>query len=260
MKDLISVVIPAYNEELGVGKVIAEIHSTLRNQYAYEIIVVDNNSTDRTAEVAKDAGARVVFEAQQGYGSALTRGFSSVDRNANIVVMLDADYTYLPSSIPKLIEPILKNQADFVIGARIYKEKGSMSLLNRFGNKILDTTLSIVDIKVSDGQSGFRAMKKSVIDKLVHFLISDNMAFIQEMLIHSHNLGFRITEVPIPYRHRIGKSKLNPVRDGLWMMGTTLRITRDHSPLKIFGVLFILFEVAAALLGAYVLYRRFFEG
>ena len=102
MKDLISVVIPAYNEELGVGKVIAEIHSTLRNQYAYEIIVVDNNSTDRTAEVAKDAGARVVFEAQQGYGSALTRGFSSVDRNANIVVMLDADYTYLPSSIPNL--------------------------------------------------------------------------------------------------------------------------------------------------------------
>ena len=256
----ISIVIPAYNEEPAIGKLIGEIHETLRDEYQYEIIVVDNNSTDRTAQIAKDVGTRVVREYRQGYGSALITGFRSVSSDTAIVVMMDADFSYCPKDIPELIKPIIEDRADFVLGVRApeLREEGSMSLLNKVGNKILDKAIALTGLVVSDGQSGFRAVKKDVIDITPHFVHSTGMEFIDEMLLCANELGYRISEVPVRYRQRIGISKLNPFYDGVRMLLTVFGIIRDYSPFKVFGTLALVLELVAIVLGRYVMYV-FFE-
>lgn len=251
----VSVVIPAYNEEEAIGRVISDVHKTLKGKYKYDIVVVDNNSSDRTAELAKVAGANVIYETKQGYGHALFKGFKNISSKTSIVVMLDADCSYPPEAIPQLIDPIIKDEADLVIGARSIKERGSMGLLKRFGNKILNYSLGFAGLRVSDGQSGFRAMKKDVIDTVSYFLWSGGMAFIDEMLLHANELGFQIVEVPITYRKRLGKSKLNPISDGVRMLMTVTRILQEYSPLKFFGILSFIMVSAAGILASYVLYE-----
>jgi len=215
---LVSVILPTLNEERAISKCIKEVKEgfiNLKNK-GYDLkleIIVADSSTDRTAEIAGELGAKVIKVKEKGYGIAYLKGFDAA--HGEIIVMGDADGTYDFRELDKLILPILKGEADFVIGSRFKGEikKGAMSLLHRIGNRMLTFVLNwLFDLNISDAHSGFRAIKKSALEKLN--LKADGMEFASEMFIEASKAGLRIKEVPIVYRKRIGKSKLHSFKDG----------------------------------------------
>jgi glycosyltransferase involved in cell wall biosynthesis len=212
----VSVVLPCLNEADSVGLCVQEALEAFANAgIRGEVVVVDNGSTDGSAEVAAAAGARVVHEVQPGYGSALRAGFNAAE--ANIVVMADADYTYDLSKIPMLVEPIMRDEADLVLGARLdAATRRTMPFLHRYvGTPILTFLAARACGRrvVTDSQSGFRAFRRDRIAALE--LHSSGMELASEMLIRAARSGLRITEVQTGYRPRIGESKLATFSDGL---------------------------------------------
>ena len=212
----IVVVIPTLNEEQSIGFVLDEIHEVMKKRgYNYEVLVVDGRSRDRTVEIAKEKGARVIYQRRKGYGDALQTGFYyAKDRmGADIILMMDGDGTYDPKDIPKLVDPILSDQADFVTGDRLKNlKRGAMPLKNYLGNKFLAFLARLAfRIDVGDSQCGMRAFKAECLDDV--FLESEGMPFAMEMLGEFSRIKSRILSVPINYRPRVGKSKLNPFRD-----------------------------------------------
>ncbi|MEK6835362.1 MAG: glycosyltransferase family 2 protein, partial [Nanoarchaeota archaeon] len=201
-----SVVLPCKNEEATISTCINKIKKVLPKA---EIIVVDNNSTDNSALIAKKLHVKLIQEKKQGYGAALLRGFKEAS-NENII-MCDADNTYDLLELPKLIK--YKNY-DLVIGRREYIKKGSMPFLNRYiGNPFLSYLLrKFFKLDVKDAHSGFRLIKKKVLEKLN--LKTIGMELASEMLIKAAKNKLKIKEVPVTYYPRIGESKLNPFRDG----------------------------------------------
>lgn len=222
----ISIVIPCYNEEKGIGKVIASVpkdkFETLG--YEFEIIVVDNNSKDKTSEVAKSHGARVIFERKQGKGHALVTGFRNVSDNTDYIVMLDGDNTYKPKEIPRLVEPLESDFCDVIIGSRLEgKLNGtSLSLSHRLANWFFTFFVrKFYLVNTSDTCTGYFAWKKKVIDELVPYIKSSGFAIEAEMITKMARLGYKIYSVPITYDAREGDSKLSPIMDGIkitWMM------------------------------------------
>ncbi len=229
------VVIPSLNEAEGIGRVIDDLNTAL-NGKNFGILVVDGNSTDRTGEIAADKGALVIKQRDTGYGDALRTGFIYVRNrlNAKCIVMIDGDYSYDPHDVPKLIAPILSDEADMVIGNRLNGLKqDSMTKTNVLGNRILSWfARKTLRLKIHDTQSGLRAFKSELVDDMD--LESDGMPFAIEMLVDAHAVRARIIEIPISYRPRKGKAKLNPVKDGLMILGTILRLIRDTEPLLFF--------------------------
>lgn len=221
----IAVVIPTLNEEESISKVLDQINTSLLN-YNYRILVVDGYSTDKTAIMAANNGATVIFQYDRGYGDALFTGFDYVKNHfpSEVVVMLDGDLTYSPKDIPRLLKPILEKEADFVIGNRFGDmDKDAMPLINRIGNTILSwIARRIIGVNVHDTQCGIRAFKTELIDTM--FLLSSGMSFATEMLSQATRIGMRIKEVPINYQKRVGKSKLNPIIDGLGILFTILKL------------------------------------
>ena len=198
------VIIPAYNEEESLPKVIAEIPD-----FADEIVVVNNLSTDNTSEVAKKAGAIVLSENERGYGAACLKAIEYIkNKNFDIVVFLDADYSDFPGEMDLIVNPIIKDDCDLVIGSRIIgnREKGSMLLQAVFGNW-LATFLIVLFWKYKFTDLGpFRAIKYS---SLTHLNMKDrNFGWTVEMQIKAAKLRLKTTEVPVSYRKRIGKSKV----------------------------------------------------
>lgn len=158
MKHIV-VIIPAYNEESSVGKVISEVPDIVS-----EIIVVNNNSTDRTAEMAKKAGATVLFQPNAGYGNACLKGMEYISKEEtkpDIVVFLDGDYSDYPSEMTKILKPILEDNIDFVVGARVkeLRENGSMTFPQRFGNKLATKLMSLFFNSKFTDLGPFRAIK-----------------------------------------------------------------------------------------------------
>lgn len=251
---IISVVMPTLNEEEAISLVCEEIKTSL-DGYQIRPIVVDSNSTDATAQIAQAHGFEVVYQKGKGYGDALMKGFCHVlqSSDSEVIVMMDADGTYDPSEIPKLIEPIQKGEADLVIGNRfVGLQPGSMGLMNRIGNRLLSwIARKSLGIKVRDTQCGMRALSRELAAKLE--LRSSGMPFAIEMLSEAVEAESRIEELPITYRRRIGESKLSPWQDGLRILGTILRLTRDYQPLLFFGGIGLTFAVAGAVLGVEVL-------
>ena len=211
----IAVVIPALNEEAGIGTVLSQIKNVLA-PLNYSTIVVDGNSIDKTFEIAKNEGADLICQKGKGYGNALKEGFSYAcnEKLADIVVMMDADGTYDAKDIPSLIVPILSNEADVVVGNRFQgMETGAMSLINIFGNKLISLVVRLmVGIKVSDTQSGMRAIRANLLNRTL--IESEGMPFATEMFPKFKKEGARFAEISISYRVRKGNSKLNPFRDG----------------------------------------------
>jgi dolichol-phosphate mannosyltransferase len=224
-KTEIAVVIPALNEEKSISKVLDQINISLVN-YNYRILVVDGHSKDKTAIMAANNGATVIFQYDRGYGDALFTGFHYVKKHftSEIVVMLDGDLTYSPKDIPRLLKPILEKEADFVIGNRFgVMDKDAMPLVNRIGNKILSwVARQIMGVNIHDTQCGIRAFKTELIDTM--FLLSSGMSFATEMLSQATKIGMRIKEIPVNYQKRVGESKLNPIIDGLGILFTILRL------------------------------------
>jgi dolichol-phosphate mannosyltransferase len=249
----VAIVIPTLNEGKAMGDVIDGIREAMQ-QYDHEIVIVDGHSTDNTIDVSMQKGATIIYQRENGYGGALQTGFNHVydELKAPITVMMDADLTYDPKEMPQLIEPILKGEADFVIGNRFrHMEKGAMSLTNRVGNRILSWVVKkMLDVKVCDTQCGFRAFRTEILQN-VDFRNS-GMSFATEMLVEAKEAKARIAEVCITYRRRIGETKLSPFKDGVQIFGTILRLIRDYKPLLFFGGFGLILSLIGLLIGVNV--------
>jgi glycosyltransferase involved in cell wall biosynthesis len=226
----ISVIIPTMNEP-AIADVLHDVFDALQ-QYSVEVIVVDK-SKDETAMRAAELGAKVIHQTGTGYGDAYLTGFKHVSEDTETVVILDGDYTYDPYDIPKLLQPI-NDGADVVIGTRFaLMDKGAMSRRNALGNRMLTALLrSLYHVRLTDSQSGMRAIRRSALDRLR--LQSPNMPFASEMIIEAQKENLAITEVPIRYRTRVGQAKLDPFRDAFSILSITVRLVRDYNPLVIF--------------------------
>jgi hypothetical protein len=205
----ITVVIPCLNEEIALDQVLDGLPS-----FVDEVIVVDNNSTDRTAEVARARGALVVTELNRGYGRAYKKGFSYA--TGDIVITLDGDHSYPLDALSYLIEAFLHCRVGFLSASRFPTvNPEAMSMKHRIGNRILSMAMSVLFLRwVSDSQSGMWVFRRDVLPKMK--LTSDGMAFSEEIkieAIRNRDIGFR--EIAINYSQRIGERKLQPWRDGV---------------------------------------------
>jgi len=205
------------NEEKTIHKVISDIPQSLVD----EIVVVDS-LLDNTPLIAEKMGCRVIKEEKKGYGRALKVGIKNV--KGNIIVYMDGDYTYDPKEISLLISPIINEKFDVVLGCRINGnlKPGSMSKINKVGNRLITSLFNILfSINLCDSQTGFRAFRRDRIKDII--CKEDGMTFVTEQLIKLVKSGFRIKEVPVTYRIRDGKSKLNPLVDGLRITLTLIK-------------------------------------
>lgn len=199
---------PCYNEEEGLREVKAVLPD-----FVDEIVVSDNNSTDRTVEVAREINAVVVHEKKQGYGAAYKTGLAAATKD--VIVTFDADATYPADEIDKTIDHMIENDLDFISCSRFPLKNGqSMNFSNMVGNKIQTYTLWLLFFrKLQDSQSGMWVFKRKVLP-LLH-LTSDGMAFSEEIKIEAMtHKDIRFDEFHISYRERIGEVKLNKWKDG----------------------------------------------
>jgi glycosyltransferase involved in cell wall biosynthesis len=238
---LLSVVIPCLNEEGNIEKVVRVAREVLeREGIRGEIVVADNASDDRSAELAAAAGARVVHEPRRGYGSAYLAGFAAA--RGRYIVMADADLTYDFNDIPRFLEE-LESGAELVMGDRMDNiQPGAMPWLHRYvGNPVLSGTLNFFfKTGVRDAHCGMRGLRRDVLPRLD--LRTPGMEFASEMVIRASKEGLDIREFPIHYHPRGGESKLSSFRDG-WRH---LRFLLVHSPTH----LFIIPGLAMAVIGA----------
>jgi glycosyltransferase involved in cell wall biosynthesis len=206
----ISVVIPCHNEEEGIVAVLAQMPAIVD-----EVVVVDNCSTDATARVATEHGARVISETRKGYGYAHKAGYAAA--RGDIIVTMDGDGTYPPDSVPLLLYVMLEEKVDFITARRWYsKNGGTKSPVRLLGNAVLSGTMMALYFKfVVDSQSGMWLFKKEILADLD--LTSNGMALSEEIKIEAFtHPSVRAIEIPIYYGERIGESKLNIWRDGFY--------------------------------------------
>jgi len=199
----IVVIIPAFNEEESLPKVIKDIPD-----FVDEIIVVNNGSTDNTSEVAKKNGATVLIENEKGYGAACLKAIDYIKEKYEVVVFLDGDYSDYPEEMNLVVEPIIKDNYDLVIGSRMLgkREKGAMLPQAVFGNWLASFLIKLFwNYKFTD-LGPFRAIRFSSLQKLN--MIDRNFGWTVEMQIKAAKQSMRTTEVPVSYRKRIGKSKV----------------------------------------------------
>jgi glycosyltransferase involved in cell wall biosynthesis len=204
----ISVVLPCYNEEEGVRVTIADMPSLVD-----EVVVVDNNCSDRTAEVASALGARVVIEPRRGYGAAIKAGFRAA--TGDIIVTMDADATYPRNFIPVLLDVMIEEGLDFVSCDRTgHKSEEADSFLRVLGNFALNIAMFVLfGVWLTDSQSGMWILRRSILPQLA--LTSDDMSFSEELKIGAFtHKGIKARELPIYYKARVGESKLNLWHDG----------------------------------------------
>jgi len=250
----IAIVIPTLNEREAVGKVLDGVKDVM-DGYEYRMLVVDGHSIDGTEEIARKKGAEVIYQRGKGYGEALKTGFFYARKrlDAGVIVMIDADLTYDPKDIPELVAPILKDEADLVVGNRFAGiQKGAMPLINRVGNKLLSLIAKLtLRLKIYDTQSGIRAFRSELLDSMN--MVSRGMPFAIEMLAEALSADARIYETPVSYRPRVGKTKLNPIKDGGRILGITLRLMLDTQPLLFFGGIGTVLWIVGLLLHASML-------
>jgi glycosyltransferase involved in cell wall biosynthesis len=210
----VSVVIPSLNEAETIGICIEKIKAVFQRYGIKGEVIVADNSDDDTPKIARSLGAKVVTPDKMGYGYAYLYGLRHA--NGKYIVLGDADDTYDFTEMPKLLKPLMNNEADIVIGSRFKGEikKGAMPWLHRYiGNPLLTFLVNLFfNAKVSDAHSGFRAFKRDILEKIT--LNSAGMEFASEMIIKAVKAGLRISEVPITYYPRRGRSKLNSFKDG----------------------------------------------
>jgi len=259
----IIVTIPAYNEERTLGGVIEETKRVMQSyKYNFEVIVIDDGSTDRTALVAKKAGA-IVYSHPKNYGLAeafKTEIEKCLKHKADVIVHIDADMQYSPKEIPLLIREIEKG-ADLVLGSRFKGKIESMPLLKRFGNIAFSMVVSqVTKSSISDAQTGFRAFTKEVAEKIK---IISTHTYTQEQIIKAVKSKFRVKEVPVYFaKRRGGKSRLmsNPFGYAIKAWINLLRIYRDYEPLKFFGAAGAVFLFFGFLIGLIPVINFFLTG
>ena len=220
MPPIIKVIIPAFNEADSIAKVIGDIPKEVS-----EIIVVSNNSTDDTETVAKKAGATVLSEEKRGYGYACLKGMDHIARQnpkPDIVVFLDGDYSDYPEELSKIVAPIIEDDIDFVIGARVkeLREDGSMTFPQKFGNWLATSLMSLFFNSKFTDLGPFRAIKY---DKLLLLNMDDKTyGWTVEMQLKALKRNYSYREIPVKYRNRIGVSKVSGTVKGAIFAGVKI--------------------------------------
>ncbi|TDU42972.1 glycosyltransferase involved in cell wall biosynthesis [Gelidibacter sediminis] len=217
---IIKVIIPAYNEADSIGLVIKDIPDIVD-----EVIVVNNNSTDATAEVAQRAGATVLLESQMGYGYACLKGMAyiaTLSTTPDIIVFMDGDYSDYPEELHKIVRPILEENVDFVVGSRVQRlqEKGSMTPQQHFGNWLATFLMRILFGATFTDLGPFRAIKYQ---KLLDLHMQDKTyGWTIEMQLKALKQDLTYTEIPVKYKKRIGVSKVSGTIKGTIFAGVKI--------------------------------------
>jgi len=246
----VMVLIPCYNEELTIRQVVREFRAKLPQA---TICVFDNNSSDRTADEAIEAGAMLLCERRQGKGYVVQSMFHQLD--ADIYIMVDGDGTYPADTVDALMAPILAGEADMVVGSRLHTESQSrFRLLNRFGNRLFLTILNrLFNVHLTDILSGYRVFNRKFVKDMP--LFSQGFEIETELTIKALQRGHRVVEVPVDLRSRPegSFSKIRLVHDGLLILNTILALFRDYKPLTFFALLGSLLIIAGIIPGVVVI-------
>lgn len=241
----VAVLLPCYNEEVTIGKVVRDFYTALPHATVY---VYDNNSTDRTAEIATAQGAIVRKEPRQGKGNVIRAMFEDID--ADVYVMADGDDTYPANAAPDMVAKVLEGY-DMVIGDRLsstYFQENKRPFHN-FGNRLVrDSINGLFHAHVTDIMTGYRAFSFTFVK--TYPVLSHGFEVETEMTIHSLNNNLRLYEMPIKYRDRPAGSisKLNTVGDGIKVMSTIFRMIREYKPLPFFGGLGLIIGLIGVIL------------
>lgn len=257
------VMIPAYNEEKTIGKVIKEVPRKIEGIDEVEVLVINDGSTDNTVKVAKEAGADKIvgFKENKGLAPAFRTGLeTALGMGADIIVNTDADFQYDQKQIPDLIKPILDGEADMVLGSRFKGWIEHMPSKKKIGNKIATwVTRAASGYPVSDAQTGFRALTK---ETALRLNVVSNYTYVQETILQAINNGLIIKEIPVNFRRREGESRLISNVFGYAKRGAPiiLRTYRDYNPLKVFSIIGGIITLLGFLAGLRVLVHYFKTG
>jgi glycosyltransferase involved in cell wall biosynthesis len=238
----IAVIIPCLNEEATIGRVVEKFRSVLPTAVLY---VVDNNSTDGTERVARAAGAVVMRETRRGKGHAVRKAFREVE--ADLYILVDGDDTYPAEDAPRLLKPLIEDEADVVVATRLGSEvRSELRRINRLGNRLLLGLLNFVfGTRLTDLLSGYRIMTREYVKQAP--VLASGFELETELSILAFERGFRTVEIPVRLRSRPpgSHSKIRVWGDGLRITSVILTLLRDYRPLSFFGGL----GLACALLG-----------
>ncbi len=253
----IAIAIPCHNEAATIAKVVSDFASALPGCRIY---VFDNASTDNGAELAKQAGAFVFQVASLGKGNVLRSIFDELKED--VVVLVDGDDTYLASDAPALIEPIVTDEADMVVGERLATASDeNMYRMNQFGNRLIVGYINrLFGTKYRDVLSGFRVFNRRFLESVP--VLTSGFEVETEITLQALAEGLRVIELPIHYRSRPedSHSKLRPFADGYRIVLTAAILLRDHRPLRLFGTIAILFWMLALVAGIFRLRSFFGQG
>jgi glycosyltransferase involved in cell wall biosynthesis len=237
----IAVLVPCYNEEVAVAKVVGDFRAALPEA---TVFVYDNNSTDNTVAAARAAGAEVFRETRQGKGYVVRRMFTDIE--ADVYVLVDGDATYDAPSVRKMVALLLDERLDMVVGSRVHREKTAYRAGHATGNRLLTGFVASVFGRVfSDMLSGYRVFSRRFVKSFP--VLSGGFEIETELTIHALELGLAVAEVETPYyaRPQGSASKLNTWRDGFRILWTILQLYRAERPLPFFGALGIALAIAS---------------
>ncbi len=248
MKEKVAVLIPCYNEEVTIEKVVTDFKKELPDA---DIYVYDNNSQDRTVEIARSAGAIVRSENRQGKGNVVRTMFREID--ADIYIMVDGDDTYPAEFVHQLIEPIKNNEADMTTGDRLsngtYQQEIKKNF-HEFGNHLVRSSINLLfNNKLKDIMTGYRAFNKMFVKNMP--IMSSNFELETEMTLFALDKKYRIKEIPIVFRERPdgSESKINTFSDGFKVIKTIIKMFKDHKPLRFFSIIFMVLFLLGLIVG-----------
>jgi len=257
--ELLSVIIPAYNEEAGIADILDRVLSIQPGLEKVgiagpEVIVVDDGSKDRTVEIVRQySNVRLIrHEKNRGYGGALKTGFANA--TGNLLSFLDADGTYPPEYFPELCLAA-RDGAELIIGSRMAGAKSEMPKTRRLGNLIFAKLVSIIGNQhVTDSASGMRILRREALERM--YPLPDGLNFTPVMSTRAIHEGIKMVEVPIPYSERLGRSKLSVVNDGVRFLNSIVMTALSYNPVRILGLLGLAGVSFAALVAAVLVVLR----